>query len=536
MRFNWKIAFALVLCLHMGGLILWQSLSDLPNGLDEMDVSQDAIRWAVQWDRIDGLTNSFFHIISPGMKTPPAFFWLYQIASNIFQAGWQSLKIVPGIGFLLMLIGVFLLAGQAAGNRAGVLAMFIAGCYPLIFGFAHTSNTSVLAAGFEILALAFMIKSQDMVKPHYAFVSAIFVGLAIMSERGTPVLIMLPPFLFLFIKAIYRAAMDKHDLLRRAGSFLLFIATPLVISGGYVYTYILNTWDYILGNIANDALNVVTYWPWPERMWAFYIIEYGRRQAGGFMALALLIAIVPFIVNKAKEKSAILIAFVGPTLIFSFIATKEVAYNFGILPIGAAITGAGIMMIKKAPFKKVAILTVVIMAALTGFVSATGIGYDDNEFSWRGRFFYLAFGRHSDILHGPPTTDVPLKEGAKIMIDTVPYGGFMAVAIPDESLRPMAWALMIQVAAHRFDMISIFVPGLPGSDKSIVALSPTGPITRKWYASIREVCSFSDFGVCDPTTDPGMISRIDKWFLNIQVKILKSQKWQDKDVLLGVYK
>jgi len=122
------------------------------------------------------------------------------------------------------------------------------------------------------------------------------------------------------------------------------------------------------------------------------------------------------------------------------------------------------------------------------------------------------------------------------MIDTVPENGFFAMAIATETQRPLAWALMIQFVANRFDTVTIFVPELPGSDKTIIALSPTGPISEQWYSQIRSVCSFNDTGVCDPTPDPDRLKMLDGWFDNIQVNEIGRQQLAGQQVIYGVYK
>lgn len=531
-----RITSVLVPAILIASLLGWQSLSDLPNGLDEMDVSQDAVRWAIHWDRTESNEQAFTHVISPGTKTPPVFFWLYTIVAGFIGGGWTALKVVPGIGFALILAGVFLLATESLGSKVGVLAMLLVGCYPLVFGFGHTSNTSTIAAGFEILALALLVKSQDMVKPHLSMTAAVCIGLAIMSERGTPILIMVMPIAFLFIRAIWRAAMVRENLARRISSIAAFVITPLIISGHYIYTYILKNWSYTMGNIANDALKVENYWPWPEKIWAFYIIELGRRQCGGLLALGIGLAVILLIKNRPKEWLTLLVAFLGPIFIFSFIATKEVAYNFGILPVAAVITAVGISSIKKKPLKHIATLFLVIAALATGFVGATGYGHRTNTDEAGVLLFRAAFGTYSDILYGPPVRNVPLKEAATAIIQKLPKNNFMYAAIANDKQRSMIWALMIEIAAQRYDVVSVLIPKLPGSDKAIVACTPRVPQTEEFIYSLKEICSSTDIGVCDTTSGDDSATRIEQLIGQVTVEPFMEQTWVGEPVILGIYR
>lgn len=530
-----RIASILVPVILVASLWVWQSLSDLPNGLDEMDVSQDAVRWAIHWDRVENNEQAFAHIISPGTKTPPVFFWLYTFVAGFTGGGWTALKVVPAIGYILILIGAFLLATESSGRKAGILAMLLVGCYPLVFGFGHTANTSTLAAGFEILALAFLVKSLDMVKPHFAMAAAVCIGLAIMSERGTPILIMALPVAFLFFRAIFRAATDRDNLARRLSSIAAFLAIPLVISGHYIYTYILKNWSYTMGNIANDALKVDTYWPWPEKIWAFYFVELGRRQCGGLLAIAAGLALILLIKNRPKEWLTLLIAFFGPVFIFSFIATKEVAYNFGIMPVVAVITAVGIFSIEKKLFQNLALTLLVVVAIATGLVGATGFGHNDEADKPGALLYRAAFGTYSDILYGPPIRNVPLKETAQTMIQKLPKNNFMYAAIANDKQRSMIWALMIEIAANRFDVVSVLIPRLPGSDKAIVACAPGTPQTEEFIYSLKEVCSSTDIGVCDTTSGDDSATQIEQLIGQITVEPFMEQTWAGEPVILGIY-
>jgi Dolichyl-phosphate-mannose-protein mannosyltransferase len=515
-----------LIAIHGGNLLFWHARNDIPFGHDAMEVAGDAVCWTLYLGKLDRLPDVAHHVFAPDTKTPPAYFWLSDIASRTVGPGWMAIHLVPALAFFILLISVYLLAKHIASQRTGILAAGIVGFYPAVFGFAHTANTSLLAAAFETHAILLILKSKNLTNKAYTLSAALCVAIALLSERGSPVIILAAPLLITGLKAVSIRVRSRQT---QWGLFILFFLIPIFLAGPYLIHYTQSSADDNLRNILVDYYNLNDSYPFKNYVWAFYLIELGRTQIGGILSLFFFGGLAFVIRRRISESLLILSAIFPPMIIFSLFATKDMSYDFGILPFIAVTTAVGIMSIGPKGPRRIAVVLVVLGAILT---YSSVYHWPTNRFVRDSHLSWL-FVNSQVTPYSDPREGIPLKEAADILEEIILPDQILVIATP-KHWQPSGYdkALSIEIAARRPDCRVMLVNQLPGSNDRMIILTPAKEIPIEYLHRLDAFLPGPCIGDYLDFEDPSVLVEI---LSGANIDILVNQDWEGHAVSIGVF-
>ena len=106
----------------------------------------------------------------------------FTVASSLFFFGKSLfvLKMVNVAYFLILIVAVYLLGKELAGEAAGIFSAFLTVTMPIVINFSRKNHPFLPQAGFIVLALYFFIRSRDCAIRRYAVLCGASLGLALM--------------------------------------------------------------------------------------------------------------------------------------------------------------------------------------------------------------------------------------------------------------------------------------------------------------------------------------------------------------------
>ncbi len=521
-----RIILAIIIAVHLANLSFWHAQNTIPSGHSAMEVGGDAVCWKLFLARLGSPADLLRHLFYPDSKTPPLFFWLFTLASRFTDSAWAAIHGVPAFAFALLLTGVYLLAKQIASPQAGLTAAAAAGFYPVFFGFAHTANTSVLAAAFEILAVAFLLKSKNLTEKRSTIYAALCVALALLSERGTPAIVLAAPLAVVSFKAFQTRIRNAR---RGWALSIVFYLIPLIIAGPYLISY---TRAFVFHNIqfiGRDYYNLGDTYPYGNQLWAFYLIEIFRTQIGGLLFFAFLGGVIAAIRQKVAHAGFLCAAICAPIIVFSFIATKDMSYDFGVLPFMAVLTAAGITSID-TPSRRCAAIVIFLLGAAVSYafvyippVQSVALASPASPL----------FVTPKAAPYNDPRKGATFAQAADLLEKLAKPGQIIALATP-AGWQPSDYdrALAVELAARRPDCRILLAKRLPGSDDKMVVCTPAEEIPIERLRRLDEYLPGPCIGDFIKTGNPPILTEI---LDGVELKTVATQSWEDHPVVIGVF-
>jgi len=521
-----SLILAVIIAFHAVRLFAWEWRNTLPHGLDEMDVANSVVRWQVLLGQQESFGRTLWYFFVSDSKYSPLFCQLSWLMSRLVGPGWPAMHLVTNLLFLLLVFGVFLLGRSLAGDLAGLLAAFLVGCYPLVFNFAHTANTNMVSAAFEVLAFTFLIRSAALTRRRETWLAIVCVSLALVGERGSPLIMLAAPVALTLGLALFRVRR------RRPALLLAFILVPLLVSGPYVMQYVTTHWTHNVDRLTRDYFALKESWLFPDALWAFYLVELPRSEIGGFFTLLLVLVFGKFLRPFNKDKLLVVLALFVPLLVYSSFASRVLSYNFGVLPIVAVITAVGVASLERKWLRGLAVGSVIGMGFLSCLVSVAEVDEGINRTVQQNPLLRAAFVSLWGGYATAPKTGVPLMQAASSLAEKLPPGQLLVVAVPPDWPDQYPWSLMIQVVAMRPDATAILLDDPSPAGAGMTAMVPATPLPEPAMDALRREIQrpFTSFrGSPPPPAVQALLRRA-------RPVPFASQIWEDKQVLLATMK
>lgn len=517
------LLLTVILVFHALRLFSWEWRNTLPHGLDEMDVAHSVIRWMVLLDAQDSLGGTLRQFFVSDSKYSPLFCQLSRLMSLAAGPGWPAMHLVTNLLFLLLLFGAFLLGRSLAGDSAGLLAAFLVGCYPLVFVFAHTANTCMVSAAFEMLAFVFLIRSERLTRRRETYLASACIALALVGERGAPLIMLAAPVILTLWLALFRARR------KRSGLIAAFMLIPLLYSGPYVVQYLTTHWGHNVERITQDYFTLKETWIFPKALWAFYLVELPRSEIGGFFTLAAVLTFRSFCKSFDQNKLLVVLALFTPLLLFSSFASRVLSYNFGILPLIAVITAVGTASLDRKRLRQIATGAIIVVGLLSCQVSVTEVDEGINRIVQNNPLGRAVFVSLWGGYRTAPKTGVPLMEAASALAEKLPPGQMLVVTVPPDQSEQYSWPLMIQVAAMRPDATAILLDEPSPEKPQMTAMIPASPIAEYEMAALQQEIQrpFTSFRGGEPPPAVAAFLR------RIVPQPFAVQTWEDQQVILA---
>lgn len=392
------IGLALLLVFHGALGFVWIDKNQAIQGDDEIDYFQVLQRFEQSWP--ENWSNPFKNLADltasiGGTSYPPFPAILGKFSMDVVGRSPESARAVSVLSYLLLFVVLFLIGKEISGRWTGLWAATIFSAYPYAMLHSRFYNVFALNALMIALCCLLLVKSKRLTSVGYMLGFGFVLGLACLTERGTPPLILAGPICAVAIEAfIWHGRKSPQRLMRPALLLVAAISIAWIIAGRYLVEYLLNQQQYISGNI-----NVPFY---PERDTPFYYMQKMQRWLtdrswGTIFGLAFLL-----LLNKKPIGRKILIACAGlwlavkifdlgnagwilwagailvsialsdirhkwvlagwifvPLVIFSSIATRHIQFVFAAMPALALGTSTALVAIADNRKRKIAVAAIV---------------------------------------------------------------------------------------------------------------------------------------------------------------------------------
>ncbi|MDP8254331.1 MAG: glycosyltransferase family 39 protein [Candidatus Alcyoniella australis] len=345
---------ALVGLIVLLGVSNWIFISykSAPRGVDELDVWSGTLIYITQGYGLAGL---FTAQPQDFMNMPPLLPWAGWIARELAGPSYAAMALVVTLFQALLLLAVFNIGRRLAGDVEGLLAACVVACSPIVMPFARTFMTNVPALAMAACVIWSLLYSERFTRRGSGVLVGVVLGLALLSERGTPPLLLSVPLLYYALLSLYSVRRRRRALLRVLGRGLCAVAIALALSALYLRQYLRQNLDHISELASDDFFPSVGSWldALPEPL--FYPVALFTHQLSYAWGLLLLIALPFFLRRLEGERGLILLVMVWPMAIMSTFATKYFDFDLGTLIGAALVLGVGLGAINRPRLRRAAL-------------------------------------------------------------------------------------------------------------------------------------------------------------------------------------
>jgi len=337
--------FGALFCLFAGLTMTWLKLNRAPPTWDDAWYLTNSL---ILYDALAaggmvGFTHGFLSILefkAPLITALPTPFYL------IFGRRWHAAFLV-NISAMLLLFGVvFWIGKQLKGPRAGLIAVFVTGTMPLLYGLSRWymveyTLTALVAASVEVLLLAAGLSEKSA---NVSF--GLFVGFGLLAGFGLLLKVMYP---------VYVAAPLLVGLWRskRPGRLIVAAAIPCMLIAAPWYSLhwrstVENAVTSGFGGNATTIYGTGAIFSWQAV--STYLARLVREGTSTYyMALAVLLGVLAIIRRRDHGLKALLPLAIWslPFLIFLFGGNKDLRFVAPLLPPFALALAIGLDVIAK---------------------------------------------------------------------------------------------------------------------------------------------------------------------------------------------
>lgn len=466
------LVLALVVLFHAVLGIRWLAQNQALQGSDEIDYLQNLERferaWPEDWDNVPAnlkiLTGHQGFTASAPLPFLIAKASFALLDRKIIWARVQSLA-----AYLLLIVVVFLLGKQVSGPWGGLLAATIFASFPFAMVHARFFNAFSLNALMIALTVLVLMKSGRLHRAGYMMLFGIVLGLALITERGTPAIVLAGPIAGYCINTFFIKTREHPANWSFGRAVLLLIMAGVIaylIGGRYVLDYFHISYDYNMGNI-----NVPIY---PERNTPEFFLQKGQswiltRTFAVILLIASILVVYKhrlgrkilagiaagYLLSKAvnwpwdyffwagtffcalvfadfKHKWALLGWIFVPLIVFSTFATKDIEYVYSVMPALGVALSAMILWVADNKKRKVALAVLMIPVIAFSALQAVAISFSNPAV----RALYEKFPPAIRFANGTEKF-YPLKsqreKTARQIVDALPVGkGGLLIYLPGD--------------------------------------------------------------------------------------------------------
>ncbi|MDP8254610.1 MAG: glycosyltransferase family 39 protein [Candidatus Alcyoniella australis] len=261
-------------------------------------------------------------------------------ADAFFGIGWLisgesflSIRRLNALALALMLLSCYLLAATRLSRPYALLACLLLACIPLVNVTARFVNPKPLAAAAVTLALWALMRSDDLRNARWSALAGALCGLALLSERG------LPPILLGFPLALFaiRGLVWRGTRARALAGIALFGGCALLIAGPNLSNYLAGIERVLnqayFGTPGGDTAHAAD----P----AYYLHAFWNELLTPPQAL-IYVLLVPLSLLGKRRPWELWLWLIPPFFVLSTFNTKLPYYMFGLLPPLAILAAHGL--------------------------------------------------------------------------------------------------------------------------------------------------------------------------------------------------
>ncbi len=351
-------------------------------GNDETDYLQNGLRHKFSLQHKDHEFSDYFQRFLGYQEitsTPPLLFDLWEIAWLIFGTNPEAAR---GFSlFSLVLAGIFSFAAarKLGGDIAGLIACTTLFSFPPAIFFSHHASSFAphLAA---VACVCFVIITYDLGrKPGCGLLLGLAVSADILMERGTPVIILAPMLLFT-VAVVFMQWRRKKSPISSQAMISIMVAGAIIVA--LCWAYISGYLEYNMEHTVDLALSPLS----PGRQGNYYTNDFYRLSLTPPITALFALSLLILLFNRRMGAYRIFfaLAFFIPIWLFSNLATRDLEYVFGTLPIAAIAVGVGLTSIKRIPRWPLVIGLAALIYFGLAYNTHLSFGTYPNE-SWPGR-------------------------------------------------------------------------------------------------------------------------------------------------------
>ncbi len=297
-------------------------------------------------------------LLNPGYIMAPLQLILAQPLFALENHDMRVMRRLNLVYLFALLCATCALTARLFGKPAGVLAALILASFNSTYTVAWFYNQLILTALFITLTIWLLLESNRLRNKKFAFLAGLSMAAALISHRGSPLLMLAPPVALYFLISMLeiRGRSVIYGL-------LILLTTAAIPAFGHIYHYyslkVLFTVEQVEGGLTQhrDLLHFVKTlhslqltkfigWFWP------------------FAALALLIK-----GNKDRRLWILLAAALPPLAWFGVFATKNDDYIYPVIPMFAVIIAGAVKLIPHKIVRRIVYGAAVVIAVFIGFYS-----------------------------------------------------------------------------------------------------------------------------------------------------------------------
>jgi len=379
------------------GHLAWLAADGAMTGYDERAFVEHFVKYRDLWS--DGTLAQRFGWL--GFSSYPA--WPFLSGMMTTAAAGDSLfalRLNSVLFHLLWILAAFGVARRLDRPLAGLVAAAVVALSPSVTLLARHYGSFLPHAAMSTVAVCVLLRTRGANGWGGALLGGLACAWAFLSERGTPVLFLAGPLMFVFLwrwlgwqvgAASEKSGVDRVGLVRDIAVFAVVVA---LLAGPYLIGFIKTN----LGQTAFMYTQSVV----EARSWTYYLARIrGGLITHAFFPLAL-VGIGYGIFRRDRRLLLPLLWAAIPVAVLSFAASKDMVYALSLTTPLAVLAGMGTAYLPRGRWRAPVVLFMLIFACLT-FVRA---GNPDGDLA--KRFAHIRFFTLHDPLHTPSD---PPKQG-----------------------------------------------------------------------------------------------------------------------------
>ena len=409
------ILLGAVLLFHGIVGVHWIVAQEAITGSDELDYFQSAQRFERTWPETGSIFSkavAIFDYPEHGLAAPLTLIF-HHIGGEIFGRTVTVNRMYSLAAFLGTIALLFLFGRSLDGPWTGILVAGVYAVFPYALIHARYYNGFAVTAFFITGAMLFLVQSRQMTRWWAMALFGLFFGLALLSERGAPPIVLVGPSAVYCGWSLWFHARSRNRRLtaRAVGLLLISVIIALAVAARYVL-------GYAFENIEHNKMMINRPY-YPARQHFYYFIQKSYRWLTGIpLALVLIGAsgaalrflprrrwiLIPSLIaililgNTIKFWLAFVLIVVGiglsrndihswmvaawmlvPTLVFSTFATKDLEYVYSVQP--AIALAIGITCVALMEFRRVraVIIALIPLLVVIGLWQDVAISFPHTE-------------------------------------------------------------------------------------------------------------------------------------------------------------
>jgi 4-amino-4-deoxy-L-arabinose transferase-like glycosyltransferase len=324
----YRLILAALLAFTFVGHLAWLLVDGKLIGYDELAFFEHLVKY--QTVLAEGFPPDWFGWL--GFSSYPGVpFFAATLVGKLAGFSMLTVRLTPVLFHLLWIVFIYLLARRLDAPLAGLVAAFVVALSPLANVLSrHFASFAVLAA-MQTFAVYMLVRTRYAVGAKGVLLTGLALALALLSERGTPVLMLAGPLLF---AVGYRAVtVDRRRPMRAFWQVGLAVLFATFLSWGYLAGYIGANTEHTFAQAVSATI--------PGRGWTFYLDRLRSFLVGEQAAPLIFLGVALGAWRKDARVVLAVLWLALPLAALSAIATRDMVYVLSLTAPLALLAGLG---------------------------------------------------------------------------------------------------------------------------------------------------------------------------------------------------